>query len=356
MGLTVLSVAYPLAAVGPDAVGGAEQVLTSLDEALVDAGHRSLVIACEGSATRGRLLATPPVRHPFDEEAMQFARHRHRVAIRRAVAAWDVDVVHMHGLDFDQYLPPEGVPVLATIHLPPSWYPLSVFHLRRPATRLHCVSEAQRLACPPCAAMLPAIENGVRVPPVNETAQRIFALTIGRICPEKGFHHALDAADRAGVPLVLAGHVFPYEAHEAYFREEIAPRLHDPHRFAGPAGRAQKERLYAEAICVLIPSLVPETSSLVALEAMAAGTPVIAYAQGALPEIVQHGRTGFLVRDVDGMAQAIRRAGEIDPEECRRAVRERYSIERMVSRYFEVYRQCCMWNNRAVSSRSAGSG
>jgi glycosyltransferase involved in cell wall biosynthesis len=169
-------------------------------------------------------------------------------------------------------------------------------------------------------------------------AKRRFAVALGRICPEKGFHVALDAARRAGVPLLLAGQTFPYEAHETYFAREIAPRLDASRRFIGPIGPARKRRLLSAAQCLLLPSLAPETSSLVAMEALACGTPVIAFPSGALPEIVEHGRTGFIVRDEQEMAEAIHQATTIEPEVCRAAARARFSLERTVERYFALYR------------------
>src|SRR3546814_8893976 len=85
----------------------------------------------------------------------------HRAAIDAALRRWRIDLVHMHGIDFHEYLPAAGVPVLATLHLPPGWYPSEVFSMARPETYLHCVSSSQRRACPPGAALLPDIENGV---------------------------------------------------------------------------------------------------------------------------------------------------------------------------------------------------
>ncbi len=133
--------------------------------------------------------------------------------------------------------------------------------------------------------------------------------------------------------------MFPYPAHQDYFETRVRPLLDRARRFLGPVGFARKRRLLAAARCVLVPSLAPETSSLVAMEAAAAGTPVIAFRAGALPEIVEHGRTGFLVDSAREMAEAVRRAGEIDPETCRAVARTRFDRDTMVARYFAVYRR-----------------
>jgi glycosyltransferase involved in cell wall biosynthesis len=338
MKLTVLSVAYPLAPVGPDAVGGAEQVLTMLDSALTRAGHQSIVIACEGSVTDGLLLAVPRAAGELTDEVRRSVQRQHSAAIERALNQWPIDLVHMHGIDFDRYLPPSGAPVLVTLHLPPGWYSPEIFRLPRPRTYLHCVSAAQRRACPPGAVLLPDLENGV---PVDRLATRVgkrdFVITIGRICPEKGFHIALDAAARAGRPMLLAGEVFRYAAHERYFQQEIVPRLDDSRRFIGPIGFERKRRLLSAARCLLAPSLAPETSSLVAMEALACGTPVIAFASGALAEIIEHGKTGFLVGHGQEMAEAIDAAKFLNPDDCRNAARERFSANRMAQQYIHLY-------------------
>jgi glycosyltransferase involved in cell wall biosynthesis len=337
--LTILSIAYPFAPVGLDAVGGAEQVLTHVERAIADSGHRSIVVACEGSETAGTLVATPLPKGTLDDEAKKKTYDAHRQGIARAMSDWPVDVVHMHGIDFDRYLPPGDVPTLVTMHLPLSWYPGEVFRLRRPHTYLHCVSMSQYRTCPPGAHVLPAIENGV---PVGELSRyrhrrRNFAVALGRICPEKNFHVALDAGSMAGVPVYLGGEVFPYEAHQRYFEDEIRPRLSGRHRFLGPLGLTRKRRLLSAARCLISASVAPETSSLVAMEAIACGTPVVALPSGALPEIVEHGRTGFIVKDIREMADAIEATGFLDEEAIRETARRRFSVERMAARYLAVY-------------------
>jgi glycosyltransferase involved in cell wall biosynthesis len=341
MSLTVLNVAFPFAAVGPNAVGGAEQVLGRLDAALVDAGHRSIVVAAAGSRVRGRLVATDVPPGTLDENRRRRAWRMHRDNIMRAMREFDVDVVHMHGIDFLDYLPPPGdVPILVTLHLPPSWYPARVFELRRSDVHLHCVSRHQHAQCPRSARLLAPIANGVAVragPP--RVKRHDFALALGRICAEKNWHAALDAGRLAGVPVLLAGQVFPYPAHRDYFDAQIRPRLDGRCRFIGPVGPQAKHRLLARARCVLVPSLAPETSSLVAMEALACGTPVIAYPNGALPEIVEHGVSGFLVRTPHEMADAIGRCDRLARARCHATALERFALSRMLDRYFDVYHQ-----------------
>lgn len=339
MSLTVLSVAYPLTPVSPDAVGGAEQILSAMDRALVRAGHQSLVIACEGSRTEGKLLATPRWDRGLNDEVRRWGQRQHKIAIEQAVERYPVDLIHMHSLDWHAYLPAADVPLLATLHLPLSWYPEHALWGQRPRTFLNCVSRSQRAMYHNPALPVFAVENGVPLGRLqcHVHQKRNYALALGRICPEKGYHFALDACRRTGTPMILAGDIFPYQSHLDYFEHEIRPRLDRQRKFVGPAGLDRKRRLLAGARCLLVPSLVEETSSLVSMEALACGTPVIALAAGALPEIVEHGRTGFIVHDVDEMTDALRRVDEIDPDECRRVANERFAVDRMTRDYLALY-------------------
>ena len=343
MKLTVLSVGYPLAAVSVDAVGGAEQVLVVLDRALVARGHESLVVACEGSSVAGTLLPIPPPSGELDDAARSAAHEHVRQAIRYACRSRKVDLIHMHGIDFPAYLPEVDVPVLATLHLPPDWYPADVFRTQRSKTYLHCVSESQRRRCPPSPSLLPTIENGVELQRFRRRLRKMkFVLSLGRVCPEKGYHLALDAAAMAGVDYLIGGEVFRYACHEEYYRKELAPRLNGrSRRFLGPLGMRRKRRLMTAASALLVPSLAPETSSLVAMEAFACGTPVIAFASGALADIVEHGKTGYLVRNAQEMAGAIQRVHEIKPADCRSAAELRFPIQRMIERYLQTYSTIC---------------
>jgi glycosyltransferase involved in cell wall biosynthesis len=335
MSLTVASVAYPFALVTADPVGGAEQVLARLDRALVEAGHRSIVIAPEGSKVAGELLPVPAASGAIDNNLRGRTYDAVRARIAEAVAA-GADLVHLHGIDFPAYLPPPGPPVLATLHLPLGWYPPDALRPERPRTYLQPVSASQAARAPAGARLTTPIENGVDVPEIS-ARKRDYAFMLGRICPEKGFDDALDAAVRARSPLLMAGAVYPYPEHQSFFRNRIQPRLDGCRRWLGPVAGTRKARLLASARCLLVPSKAPETSSLVAMEAIAAGTPVIAYRAGALPDIVEHGRTGYLVDGVEGMAEAIRAADRIDPAECRARARERFPLRRMTDAYLARY-------------------
>lgn len=348
MGLTVLNVAYPFAPVGPDTCGGAEQVLAALDQALVTEGHTSLVVACAGSQVAGELVATAPLPAKFTDGLRRQAQREHRKLINRVLRETPVDVVHCHGHDFAEYLPPAGIPTLVSLHLPVDHYASEALAERRPGRYFNCVSASQRRNFPATKAMLREIPNGVPVSALHAChAKRDFALALGRICPEKGFHYALDAAALAQTPLLIAGRVFPYPDHEHYFVETIRPRFGPQARFLGNLDFARKRRFLTAARCLLLPSVIAETSSLVAMEAIACGTPVVAFPSGALPDIIESGVTGFIVHDAQQMAEAIQASGSINRERCREVACQRFSLKSMIDRYFEYYREL------AATARSA---
>lgn len=338
MGLTVLSVGYPFAPVSADPPGGAEQVLAQLDRALARAGHRSIVLAQEGSKTAGELIEIPAPPGVIDGEAWTRAHTYMRGVINQLSSK--VDLVHLHGFDFDSCVPPPGPPTLVTLHMPLDWYATVALRPNRPRTWFQPVSFDQARRAPEGVALLPPIDNGVDVERYGPVANKAdYALALGRVAAEKGFHDALEAARRAAVPLKAAGRIFPYPEHELYFAEQVAPRLDNERLWLGPVEGAAKRRLLAEARCLLAPFTAPETSSLVAMEALASGTPVIAYRSGALPDIVEDGVTGFVVDDVAGMAAAIGRLNEIDPTACRRAACERFSLARTTAAYLDLYQR-----------------
>jgi glycosyltransferase involved in cell wall biosynthesis len=336
---TVLSVAFWVAVVGPESVGGAEQILLQIDEGLVRRGHHSLVIARPESKIAGTLLPTVSLNASVSDEAWKRAHEAIRRAIADALQRYPIDIIHLHGVDFPDYLPVQDVPVLVTLHLPLRWYKQTALRVSRPNTFFHCVSRSQSADFPNSLRMLPEIENGVSDDLFRDGAIRKgnFAAALGRICPEKGFHLALRACRQARTSMLLAGKVFPFREHQCYFAEQIVPELDSQRRYIGPVGIKAKRRLLSAAQCLIVPSLAPETSSLVAREALACGTPVVAFATGALPEVVKHGETGFLVQHADELPDAIRACRLLDPENCRRVAKQRFSPDRMVENYIATY-------------------
>lgn len=360
MPLTVLNVAFALAAVGPHAVGGAERILTDLDEALTEAGHQSLVVACEGSRSRGQLFSFALPRSGIVDDAVRREVPRQcREAIQRALLSAPVDVVHLHGMDFDRYDLPEEIPTIVTLHLPLGWYPRGALERWSTRARFVCVSDCQRRSWPAGAGdphSVAVVENGVAIPQQWNAGEREnFALVLGRICPEKNQHEALEAGTMAGVPVFIGGHTFPYREHQDYFAKKIAPLLSSnegnscpQHRFLESLRPEEKHDLLSRARCVLHPTRAPETSSLVAMEALAAGTPVIAYRSGALPEIVEDAVTGFLVDDAREMGEAIGKLDTLSRAACRAAAERRFSKERMVREYLRLYESLARSRSRKV--------
>jgi hypothetical protein len=169
MKLVVLNVAYPFAPVGPGSLGSAEQLLTRLDAALSSSGHESFVMGCEGSVTEGILLATPGVSYVSDPAEHHRIHQQYRFILQTFLEKWPIDLIHMHGADFYEYLPSRGVPVLVTLHLPIDQYPETIFHLDRPQTFLQCVNPRQRAACPPCSYLLLEIGTDIASEPSEPT-------------------------------------------------------------------------------------------------------------------------------------------------------------------------------------------
>lgn len=341
---TVLSIAFPFAPVGPQLVGGAEQILFDLDTAVVARGDRSLVVACEGSQPAGKLFAVPlPVRESFDEADQAWCRAQFHAAVDRALASEHVDLIHAHCMDLYEYDFPPEIPLLITLHLPLGWYGPQMLDGYISRARFCYVSQSQRQSGLATIGDAPVIANGVEIPATPPQKNKSdFAVVMGRICPEKNAHAALEAGTLARTRVVIGGRVFPYRAHEEYFEEKVEPliaasRPPVDHRFLGPLPPGRRSTILGDAKCLLHPTLAPETSSLVAMEALAAGTPVIAYRSGALPEIVDDGATGFVVDSAEEMADAIRKVNSISTDRCRDAAQTRFSKSRMIDQYFSLY-------------------
>jgi glycosyltransferase involved in cell wall biosynthesis len=348
--MTILSVAYPLLPVGPDSGGGAEQILSLVEREMVAAGHRSIVIAAPGSQIAGELIESAAAKGEITEDTREHAERIHLERIHQVIGTHGIDLIHFHGLDFYRYLPNQRMPMLATLHLPVSFYPSWVFD--DPRLNLNCVSNTQANSAPG-ARKPPVVFNGIEIERYGRgSGKKDFFLVLTRICPEKGVHIALDIAHRLDLSLIVAGPVHPFSYHERYFSERVQPLLDHKRSYIGPIGFEAKRALLGEARGVLIPSLVAETSSLVAMEAISSGTPVIAFRSGALPEVVEDGETGFIADSEDQMIDAIARIDQISPETCRARATLRFDARRMAGDYIDLYRQ--LLSSRSFESIGPG--
>ena len=330
--MRVLNVADPSAVISRDAVGSAEQLIAALDSALVDAGHDSLVVAAAGSHCNGELIDVPTTGR--NEIVAQVAT---RARLARVLANCPVDLVHLHGHDVLGLLPHTDVPVLATLHQPPAWYPTRLFSADQSPVRFSCVSHSQR-RCFFADTQVDVITNGIDLTLYQPMGgKEPYVAALGTICPQKGFHLALEAARLAHVPARLAGSVSSTPSHQQYFRDSIVPRLDAERVFVGPVGGLARRAFLARARALIVPSLIDETSSLAAMEAMACGTPVIAMRRGALPEIVEDGVTGILVDGFLDLVDAIAAVCSISPATCRAEAERRFDARVMKDAYLSLY-------------------
>jgi glycosyltransferase involved in cell wall biosynthesis len=340
--LRILYVAYPLLAVNEESCGGAEQVMLALEGEMRRRGHETWVAAPGGSRVGGKLIPTNQAARKADD--LERCQAEHIAAVSTAIEDANhrgvpFDVVHDHSSLAWQRAFLSGPPWLVTLHLPRNFYSQQAF--REPGGHLYfsCVSQAQAADFRDLPQMLAVVDNAVDTacfPLCREKSD--YLLWLGRICEEKAPHHAVDVATMAGMPLVLAGSVYPFSYHQDYFDRELAPRLLGrPVEMHCALSRHEKIDLLARARALLITSTVAETSSLVAMEAMACGTLVIALRSGALPEIVGDGETGYLADSVEEAATAVRSLARIDSAACRKRVVEHFSLQRMADNYEQLY-------------------
>ena len=352
----ILYVAFPMVVVTASVAGGAEQMLWTLEQEMAERGHRTSVAACAGSQVAGKLIVTGS--EPQEPDTYEQRRVEHESAVLQEVRRASregapYDLVHDESGHFWPRAAEVETPVLATLHLPRPFYPRGAFESIPPNVFFNCVSQSQWKTFSDVPQVLGAVANGIRIadfPPASSPRED-YLLWIGRICEEKGAHVAIDVAQRAGLPLILAGRVHAYSYHQNYYQREIAPRVDGRRvRFVDSPSFWEKLKLLRHARAVLAPSLVEETSSLVAMEAGACGTPVLSFRRGAIPEIVRDGLTGFIVNNAEQMADAVARTREIDPEQCHEYVKQNFSSERMADEYERMYEAIA---ETASSSRNA---
>ena len=333
----IASIAF---AVPPKSHGGTEVAIDSLTRGLVASGHDVTLYASGDSETTARLHAVVPRATQDDPSATSYQEREYEV--RNAAEAYRLanrfDVLHSHwptpAAYFSDTTPKPSVMTYAYIEKPLHDYYRSAY----PRLQGVCITEAQNRML---GGGLPVIPYGVEVDRIRFVEKpEDFLITVGRLVPHKGADRAIAIARRVGLPLVIVGAVTPYLADsEPFFRERIAPHVdgtavvHYPH-----LPNAEVVELMARARAFLFPISWEEPFGLVVAEAMAGGTPVIGTPRGSLPELVEHGVTGFLGKTDEELAEFAVSVGGLSRAACRRRAEERFSAARMVSDYEALYR------------------
>lgn len=337
--MRILQVAPLWETVPPAAYGGTEAVVSVLCEELVRRGVSVTLYASGDSRTGARLRSVYPrslrtaedLNDPSPYDWMHVA-----LALREAGG---YDLVHNHAGELAMAMSHlVDVPMLTTMHCLIT--PDTKFVWDRYRGWYNTISCAQRAKMPDVAGgrYVGVVHNAIDVASFPFCSKKDdYLLHLSRIAPEKGSHLAVEAAGKLGVRLVMAGKVDRVD--RAYFEEVVRPLIDGKQVvFLGEADAKLKRELYQGARCLLMPLCWEEPFGLVMVEAMACGTPVIAFRRGAAAEIIEHGEIGFLVDDVDGMVAAVRQVDRIDPARCRQHVSDHFSPGVMAERYLAIYR------------------
>ena len=276
----------------------------------------------------------------LEERDIEQNRHTLQTIRKRHDTDREFDLVHDHSGRFWVHSAKFDTPLLLTLHLPRDFYPDGIFDNVPPNVYFNCVSRSQLNSFSDLTRIMGYVPNGIDIDrfPFCETKQN-YLVWLGRVCEEKGLHIATEVAEGAGLPLVIMGPSYLYPSHQEYFDEQVQPFLDRNRNFTyvGSPSVAEKAAILSKARALLAPSLVEETSSLVSLEAMACGTPVIAFRRGALPEVVIDGVTGLIVDEIDEMITAVGQVDAISPRECQQHVKKHHQRSRMGHDYERIY-------------------
>jgi glycosyltransferase involved in cell wall biosynthesis len=327
--------------VPPKLYGGTERVVSFLTEELVAQGHDVTLYASGDSVTSARLEAACPSALRLATDCVdQLAHHVLMVErVARDAQAGRYDLVHFH-CDYLHFpVSRRAIPVhLTTLHGRLDLPDLRPLYREFDDAPLVSVSDAQRRPLPD-AGWRGTVHHGLPLDllPFRREPSGYLAF-LGRISPEKGADRAIEIARRAGLPLRLAAKVDRVD--RDYFRERIRPLLEGPGvEFVGELGDADKADFLGGARALLFPIDWPEPFGLVMIEAMACGTPVVAFDRGAVPEVIEDGVNGFRVEDVAGAVGAVARLGELSRARCRARFEERFGAPRMARDYVALYRR-----------------
>jgi glycosyltransferase involved in cell wall biosynthesis len=337
--------------VPPLAYGGTELVVSLLTEELVQRGHDVTLFVSGDSVTRAKLVSICP----------SFLRGSGRdvgiLTMLNVISclerADEFDIIHNHTCI--EGLATAGlakVPVLTTLHggLSGDWLLL----FERYKGWYNTISRSAKSLLPAKDHFAGVIYNAIDCAsyPFKGGGRDDYLLFLSRMSQEKGPHLAIEGARRLEMPLVLAGNVHPVD--REYFQSQVLSQVdNDLIQYVGEADQARKRELLCRARYLLAPITWPEPFGLFMVEAMACGTPVVAFNRGAAPEVVCHGVTGYVVETVAEMAKAVQQVSEIDPNSCRRHVEENFNASRLASDYLAAYQRILTVESPRSTSRSA---
>jgi len=335
--LRIAQVSPLIESVPPSTYGGTERVVSYLTEALMAAGHDVTLYATGDSITSARLRVCAKQALRFDSACRVPLAYDLMTAQRVLAEADEFDVIHFHS-DLVQFPLFRGHPVprLTTLHGRLDMPELGLFLREFPDMPLISISDSQRTPVSH-ASWFRTIHHGLpeTLLPMGSGKGGYLAF-LGRLSPEKGPERAIEIARRVGMPLKIAAKVDRVD--EAYFETAVEPLLHEPGiEFIGEINDIEKAAFLGAAAALLFPINWPEPFGLVMIEAMACGTPVIAFNCGSVPEIIDHGTTGFIVDSIPAAVAAVERIGAFDRRKIRQSFETRFSSRRMAQDYLDAY-------------------
>jgi glycosyltransferase involved in cell wall biosynthesis len=339
--LRIAQVAPLYESVPPQLYGGTERVVSWLTEELVGLGHDVTLFASGDSRTSSHLVPVCPMALWRDPDVRETLPQHVRMLelVLRDLSRFDV--IHFH-CDYIHFPLVRGLPSanVTTLHGQIHLHDVEALFKEYDELPLVSISNAQRRPLP-SANWQATVYHGLprNLHTFQPEAGKYLAF-LGRISPEKRLDRAIEIARRAGVPLKVAAKI--YAEDRAYFHSTIAPLLNETRSFVefiGEVGGERKNEFLRGASALLFPIDWPEPFGLVMIEALACGTPVIAWRNGSVPEIIEHGVTGFVVDSVSEATACVARISEIRRAHCRRAFEERFDSRRMALDYVTVYRR-----------------
>jgi len=355
--MKIAQVAPLFESVPPKLYGGTERVVSYLTEELVRQGHELTLFASGDSITAANL-------YPICERALRLEGHKivdpiaHHVRMIEIVAreAHRFDVVHFH-VDYLHFPVTRRQPMtaLTTLHGRLDLSDVLPLYREFREIKLVSISDAQR-APMPWANWVGTVHHGIpgRLYHPQEKPGKYLAF-LGRISPEKRVDRAVEIARRVGMPIRIAAKIDAVD--REYFDSKIRKLFDDPLvEFLGEIGDHEKSEFLGNAFALLFPIDWPEPFGLVMIEAMACGTPVIAYDLGSAPEVLDEGTTGFLVNNIDDAVRAVGRIGSLDRRICRQVFEERFSARQMCLNYLDVYERLSSPAPDEIDLSSAGDG